>query len=338
MLGSVFSVYSQIPDVKKKTHCYDRPLNSKGKPTFEWQCGKLAGVVDCNEKLTYDEDSKTILAGELGTPFTGTCESCHMNGLRERKISFVNGKENGIDTTYYKNGCPQVVRNHIIGAETGQWFYFYDSTQYVAWEMNYYLGQKHGLQLYLTKDADTTREEHYKNGLLDGVKKSYYPKSKLEKEINYKDGLMDGAFKAYSTEDKLIQELNYKQGKKNGELKYYYNDGVLLSIEHWNMDVKNGEFKTFYIEGIVQSMENYKKGIPEGWFEERFPNDNLKRRALYKKGIVIEEHRYNEHGVENYTFGVDTASGSEDDAVPGAKKKKKRRKKGEEEKAGLIKM
>lgn len=331
------TLLSQITPVVKK-NCYDKAKNNKGQRFADWECGKLAGVVDCNEKLTYDEDSKTILSGNMGTPFTGTCETCHMNGLLERRISFVNGKENGIDTTFYKSGCPQVVRNHIAGAESGQWFYFYDSTNRVAWEMNYNLGLKHGKQLYLTKDGDTTRIEHYSNGNLNGVKKSYYPKSKIEKEINYVNGLMDGPFKSYNMDGKLVQELNYKQGKKHGELKYYYNDGTLLSTEHWSMDVKDGEFKTFYYQGFVQSMENYKKGVPEGWFEERWPDDKLKRRALYKKGVVIEEHRYDEQGTENYTFGVETASGKEDDAMPGAKKKKKKKKNGEEEKGGLIKI
>jgi len=80
-----------------------------------------------------------------------------------------------------------------------------------------------------------------------------------------------------------------------------------------------------------------KKGIPEGWFEERWPDDNLKRRALYKKGELIEEHRFDEHGVENYTFGVEVSSGKEDDAMPGAKKKKKK-KGADQDKGGLIKM
>jgi antitoxin component YwqK of YwqJK toxin-antitoxin module len=333
ILMNCLSAFSQIPQVTKK-NCYDKAKNAKGQRLTDWECGKLAGVVDCNEKLTYDESSNTILSGNVGSPYTGTCETCHNNGLLERRISFVNGKENGIDTTYYKSGCPQVVRNHIQGAESGQWFYFYDSTNLVAWEMNYNLGQKQGKQIYLTKEGDTTRLEHYNNGQLNGIKKSYYPKSKLEKEINYVNGLMDGAFKAYNMNGKLIQELDYKQGKKNGELKYYYNDGTLLSVEHWSMDVKDGEFKTFYYEGIIQTMENYKKGVPEGWFEERWPDAKLKRRALYKKGIIIEEHKFDENGTENYTFGVEVNSGKEDDAMPGTKAKNK--KKGKEEKDSEI--
>lgn len=347
VVGNLFSSWSQIPVVKKENPCV-KTKSGKEQRYLEWECGKLAGVIDCNEKLTYDEDTKTILSGNIGSPFTGTCESCFMNGLLERRVTFVNGKENGIDTSYYKSGCPQVMRNHVLGVESGQWFYFYDSTNYIAWEMNYNLGQKHGKQLYLTKEGDTTRIEFYSNGKLNGVKKSYYPKSKIEKEITYVQGLMEGPFKAYNREGKIIQELSYKQGKKNGELKYYYDDGVLLSVEHWTMDVKDGEFKTFYYEGNIQKMENYKKGVPEGWFEEKWPDDKFKQRALYKKGIIIEEHRFDEHGVENYTFGVDAEGGKEDDAIPSSKKKKKshstssetkkKKKKKEDKSGGIIKM
>lgn len=327
------STFSQIEVPKGKKKCYES--ENQGKRFSEWECGKLAGVVDCNEKLTYDEDTKLVLAGNNGSPFTGMCETCHMNGKLERRITFVNGKENGVDTTKYKSGCTQVIRNHIQGVESGQWTFFYDSTEYIAWERNYNLGQLHGKQLYLTREGDTTRLEHYNNGKLHGVKKSYYPKSKIEKEINYVNGLMDGTSKYYNWEGKVVQDLSYKQGKKNGELKYYYDDGTLLSVEHWTMDQKDGEFKTFYYEGNVQVMENYKKGVPEGWFEERWPDDKFKRRALYKKGVIIEEHRFDEHGNENYTFGG-TGSSKEDDAAPDAKTKDKKKKKGSE--GGTIKV
>jgi antitoxin component YwqK of YwqJK toxin-antitoxin module len=323
---------SQIPQIQKK-NCYDKLDSRKGQKYAEWECGKLAGVVDCNEKLTYDNDTKTILSGNAGAPFTGTCETCHLNGLLERRISFINGKENGIDTTFYKSGCPQVVRNHILGAESGQWFYFYDSTQTVAWENNYYLGSKHGKQLYLTKEGDTTRLEYYANGKLDGVKKSYYPESKLEKEVHYKDGIMDGPYFKYSRKGILLEELHFKQGKKDGELRYYYNDGKPLSIEHWSMDLKNGEFKTFFYDGKPQSTENYKKGIPVGWFEERFSNSKMKHSALYdKKGVLIEEHKFDEQGNETYTFGVEPTKDKEDDAVPGMENTSKTKKKDNDKK------
>lgn len=313
-------LYGQIPTVKKEK-CYEKSSSRNGNKFADWECGKLAGAVDCNEKLIYDDITETIMTGKTGAPFTGVCETCHLNGLLERRITFVNGKENGTDTTFYKSGCPQVVRSHINGFENGKWTYYYDSTGYIAWEMNYSMGMQHGQQLYLTKKGDTTRIENYNMGKLNGVKRTYFPKNHVDKEVYYKNGLMDGTFKTFTIEGKLLEELSYKEGKKNGELKYYYFDGVLMSVEHWNMDVKEGEFKTFYYNGKVQFVENYHKGQFNGWCEERFPDEKLKRSALYKKGVVVEEHRYNENGDETYTFGVE-AKATEDDAMPTKKKKR----------------
>jgi len=159
------SFFAQIKAVEKK-NCYDRTALKKGQRFVDWQCGKTSGVVDCNDKLELDPDSGSILSKGTGIPFSGTCETCHMNGIIERKVTFVGGKENGIDTTYYLSGCPMVMRNHIQGVENGTWTYYYDSTNIMAWEMNYFAGQKHGKHIYFSKKGDTKKWENYKNDVM----------------------------------------------------------------------------------------------------------------------------------------------------------------------------
>lgn len=320
---------AQIPDVKKKDSCYMKP-NQGTKRYVEWECGKIAGVIDCNEELSYDEEKNIVfkrstdmsnLSG-VGKPFSGTCEMCHMNGTLQRRVTFENGREHGIDTSKYESGCPQVIRSFIQGVENGAWYYYYDSTAQLAWEMNYLLGEKHGKHIFFSKDGDTTLWENYQNNKLHGIKRTYYPDSKIHKEVSYAWGIYDGSFKEYNPEGVLIQELKYKQNKKNGEWKYYYDDGTLLRTENWVMDVKEGAFKSFYYQGHIQTSENYKKGIKEGWFEEFYPDSKTKNRSLYKKGVLIEEHRYDEQGRETYSFGAPSGDQNEDDEVPQDKKKK----------------
>ncbi len=334
-----FGANAQL-DVPKRQErkCYEKydaegKLIPKSKQRYaEWECGKLAGVVDCNEKLTYDQDADIVYAGNYGKPFTGRCETCHMNGKLERRITFVNGKQNGIDTSYYRSGCVQSVQSTILGEQNGQWLLYYDSTYNLMWEMNYQAGEKHGKHIFFTKEKDTTKWENYNNGLLHGTKRVYYPGSKIKREVNYTNGVMDGYFKEYNPEGILTLEILYKDGKKNEEAKYYYDDGTLLKTENWMMDVKHGEFKTFYYQGDVQTQENYKKGVKVGWFIEYYPDGKAKQKILYdKKGVRIEEHKYDEQGRETYAFGAPDQGGAEDDAIPtvGKKKKKRRRKKGE---------
>lgn len=329
---------AQIPEVKAKDSCYLR-YGADGKRLSnqyyaEWECGKTVGVIDCNGKLEYDQASNLVylnnedLVNSAGAnkPFSGQCETCHQNGRRERIVNFVGGKEHGVDTTYYKTGCPQVVRAHIQGVESGQWLYYYDSTQFLAWEMNYVLGQKHGKQIYFKSNGDTTKWENYNNGRLHGIKRSYYPDSKIKREVTYNNGVMEGSFKIYNMEGVVIEEINYKEGKKHEECKYYYDDGKPLKNENWNMGVKNGEFKVFYYQGSILSSKNYKKGVEEGWFMDYYPDSKTKQKILYKKGERIEEHRYDEQGRETYSFGAQPEDGgAEDDEMPTTDKKKKRK-------------
>ncbi|HLU87702.1 MAG TPA: toxin-antitoxin system YwqK family antitoxin [Taishania sp.] len=328
-------VLAQITSLKNTSNeqpCYMKAVEQRKKTIDSWECGKLAGVVDCNEELEYSHEADLFLKKAkdnvnrtgAGKPFTGTCESCFMNGLIERRISFVNGKEHGVDTTYYEDGCIQAIRSHIQGAESGTWMYFYDSTQVKAWEMNYYLGQKHGVQIYFNANGDTTKYETYKDGVLHGLRKQYYKGSKLYKEINYVNGLLDGKSKMYNTNGVVIEESNYLQNKRHGVQKFFYDDGVLLRTENWDNGVKSGEFKMFYYQGHIQTLETYdKKGQKEGKFEEYYPDQKPKRLAVYSKNVLIEDHHYDEHGNETYSFGAPTTSDAEDDQIQRSTKKKK---------------
>lgn len=339
---------AQLKDIRnEKDSCYFKKdaNGNRIKPGqryyAQWECGKTVGVLDCGQDLSFDKESNTVfkkatdnvnLAG-ANKPFTGQCEMCHNNGTKKMTVTFREGKQDGIDTTNYPSGCPQVVRSHVLGVESGQWLYYYDSTGYLAWEQNYYLGELHGKQIYFAEDGDTTKWENYTNGILDGVKRTYYDDSKIKKEVTYKSGIFDGPFKIYNLDGVVVEDLTYKMGKKDGEAIYYYGDGTLLRNESWNNGVKNGEFKTFFYGGEIQVSESYKKGLKEGWFEEYYPNHKLKRRALYEKDELIEEHRYDENGRETYTFGVETNTGAEDDEMPSGdtKKKKKKKKKAKKE-------
>ncbi len=319
----LYPVIAQGIGVKTAAPCNQKSIDRKKNARYaEWECGKLAGAVDCNEKLDYEESNNMFTSGIDNLPFTGVCETCHNNGLIEHRIKFVNGKEDGRDTTFYESGCTQVLREHVEGLRQGQWIYYFDTVgSPIEWEMNYFMGNKHGRQIFFTQKGDTILLENYIHGKLDGVKKTYYSKSRIEKIVYYTQGIMNGSFKSYSYKGKLLQESNYVMGRKDGEFKYYYDDGVLLKIEHWKLDVKDGEFKVFFYEGNLQTLENFKKGKKEGWFEEYYPTQKVKSRILYKKEIIIEEHRFDEKGREVYTFVLEKGrkkKKAEDDAAPGS--------------------
>ncbi len=327
LLTTFLLVYIQIGllaqlEENQQKKCYESNKTISGKPSVVNDCQKIAGIIDCGDDLNLDEDSKLIFKNKELKPFTGTCQSCHWNGKLDRKINFVNGKENGVDSAYYPSGCLQVVRNHIQGIESGKWVYFFDSTAFTAWEMNYRNGRKHGQQIYFDKKGDTTRIEHYSDGILDGEKLVYGSTGSIEKITTYKKGLLDGPFIVYNLSGQVIQELNFVAGKKNGKLTYYYSDGVLMSVENWLLDKKSGEFITYFHDGKVQQKVAFLNGVLNGWMEEFWADGLMKRSARYQNGLLLEEHRYNEQGIETYTLGTPTSATTEDDALPIKNKKR----------------
>lgn len=352
-----FSVLGQI-DVNANKNarklCFEKSTDRMGQRYVDWECGKDKRVLDCNEKLELDPGSNLILLASNGRPFDGACETCHSNGIIERKVTFLNGQTHGYDTTYYPSGCPQVVRNHIEGVENGTWVFYNDTSGLEAWRISFFNGEKHGQSIYFNQyvvgtaelevkignstekltynlyESDTSKIEYYKQGLLDGTKTEYFPGSKVKKEVNYKEGVFNGPFIIYNEEGVILQELNYLNGQKDGEWKYFYENGQLLKIENWKQNLKVGAFKTFYIQGHLQAVENYdQKGRPDGEFKEWFPDEKVRREAVYKKGELIEEHVFDKFGNEIKTFGASPKSGKEDDDIPTAKSKKKRKKKKE---------
>ena len=331
--------------------CWEKSMERQGQRYVDWECGKSDQIVDCNERLETDHNSSMVVHRKTGRPFSGRCETCHPNGIRERIVTFEEGYTDGSDTTTYPSGCTQVVRTHIKGAENGTWTYYNDSSGLVAWKINFLNGEKHGESIYYSHnlvdtkskkikvgnqdvnhrygvyDSDTLKIEHYKDGRLHGPRIEYFPTGDVKKEVHYKEGKMHGPFLVYNEEGTLLQELSYEEGKKDGEWKYYYESGDILKIENWDEGTKRGDFKSFYIQGHIQESEVYdRRGRKHGWFEKRFPDDKVKRRALYRRDELVEEHVYDEYGNEIRTV-VDgeekDRKSSDDDEAPEVKSDKK---------------
>ncbi|REC60635.1 hypothetical protein DRF65_19515 [Chryseobacterium pennae] len=64
----------------------------------------------------------------------------------------------------------------------------------------------------------------FKNKMIDGIKKIYYPGGILFQEISYKNGKLDGLYKLYSESGKLYSEVPYKNNLKHGIKKVYFTD------------------------------------------------------------------------------------------------------------------
>ncbi len=266
-------------------------------------CGRNQSLADCNEDLEYEQNTNTVYHSKSGNPFTGTCESCYFNGRRQHCVSFRNGKEDGVSTSWYEDGAKNTVRMHSAGIETGTWMFWYPSVDgktqgQLAWEISYSEGKKNGTSRFYFEDGGEKKIENYKMGALDGQTIKYKRKGVLEKEMNYRSGLLDGPYKSYFENGNVQTELNYKNGKEDGEVKYYHENAQLALEGEYKMGVKIGKWQRYHPSGIDMIIENFNNiGQLDGMVFEYWPEDGkLKREAYYQSDQLVVEQRYDEFG------------------------------------------
>ena len=76
----------------------------------------------------------------------------------------------------------------------------------------------------------------FKNGVMEGYSKLYYPSGKLASVATFKNGKVEGIQKDYYENGKIQMEANFKDDKLEGIVKRYDENGKLIEQEIY----KNG--------------------------------------------------------------------------------------------------
>ena len=71
----------------------------------------------------------------------------------------------------------------------------------------------------------------FKNGVIEGSSKLYYPSGKLASVATFKNGIIEGIAKVYYPSGKLMTEESYKNNQLDGIVKRYDESGKLIEQE-----------------------------------------------------------------------------------------------------------
>lgn len=117
------------------------------------------------------------------------------------------------------------------------------------------------------------------------------------REVSYKNGIREGITRTFYKGGALEQEIPYAGDKKNGEAKWYYPDGKLFRVTPYVNDTIHGDQVQYYKNGRVKARLSYTNGkrhpgIEEfmmsgekftGYPELRYRvNDRYEERGMYK--------------------------------------------------------
>lgn len=188
-----------------------------------------------------------------------------------------------------------------------------------------YPGLKEDLEKTNTLEVNTVLYQNFysttpfKNKMIDGIKKIYYPGGMLFQEIPYKNGKLDGIYKVYNESGKLYSEVPYKNNLKNGIKKVYFTDPK----ERYDSKeyIIQGSYNNGKLVGPV-SISNNNLMIT-------YPSDFKKGQVeLAYNGTPLVNYNIIERDIKNgpYTvYSIDAATDVKNEAEKKTEKKKPQR-------------
>ena len=138
---------------------------------------------------------------------------------------FKNGRQHGEWTFYHENGQQNRKATYNNGQPDGAWDVFRaDGT--LAAKRSFRNGQRHGEWISYDKTGkNPLREEHYVDGLAEGVWKFWFDNGKQRQQISFKQGQLDGTTIEWDESGEKRGEVSYANGKLHGTRTLWLKDG-----------------------------------------------------------------------------------------------------------------
>lgn len=180
-------------------------------PRFERRVVKLSdnSVLSDGPSKEYYSNGQLYAEGnyERGK-VTGDWVYYHKNGEVAKKVAYVDGKPSGEVTLYNEEGKVIANRQYDAGRRAGAWEQ-YDAT-----------------------GEQKLREDHYENGLANGVFKVWFDNGQLHREIPFVDGKQDGLAREWTRVGDKRAEVSFKAGLKDGKTTIWQRDGAKVEQEY----------------------------------------------------------------------------------------------------------
>jgi len=139
-------------------------------------------------------------------------EKGHMNGAYVKKYrtgelektvsNYNNGRVDGTETTFYKNGKREKTVKYINGFLHGVYQTFY-------------------------RNENKTVETEYRNDRQHGIRRKFFENGQLEYIERYKDSSKNGPYEIYREDGTMKESGDYSNSNRNGLIKFYNKDGIL---------------------------------------------------------------------------------------------------------------
>jgi len=154
-----------------------------------------------------------------------------------------------------------------------------------------------------TDQGDTLVQEVRRK--FTGVKPNYLD-GKLVSEISYRDGIRNGLTKTYYASGVIKQIIPYCNGLKCDTARWFYEDGKLFRNTPYLNDTIHGTQLQFYRNGRVKASMSYEMGIRKNDLQEYY--ETGKPVAAKREILIRTRDEYQERGVYKIFAELDNKS------------------------------
>lgn len=172
--------------------------------------------------------------------------------------TYIHGKQVG-KFKYYKKGFydhPSAILDFSTESDSVHATYYTQKGKPIS-EGKLVDRKREGKWIYYHKDSDNIMlEEIYKNDLLHGVQKTYYPSGQVAEKTGYYNGKQHGESYIYNKDGKVTKFYTYKNGQLNGKVVIYNSEGQKLKEGEYTDGKKSGTWK-YYADGKLEREESF---------------------------------------------------------------------------------
>jgi antitoxin component YwqK of YwqJK toxin-antitoxin module len=125
--------------------------------------------------------------------------------------------------------------------------------------------------------------------------KQYFSSERLMKEATFKNGVREGLMKTYYPGGQLYQTFWYEKGLREDSSAWYYLEGQIFRTTPYKHDTIDGIQRQYYRTGKLRAKIGYSKGLRTPFLEEYNPNGKLS--GGYPEIVTEIRDEYNSKGL-----------------------------------------
>jgi hypothetical protein len=133
-----------------------------------------------------------------------------------------------------------------------------------------------------------------------GIKKYQTSQGYILKEVTFKNGVRQGLMKTFYQGGQLYQTFWYENGLKEDSARWYYLEGQVFRATPFKHDTVDGIQKQYYRNGRVRAKIGYSKGLRTQLFQEF--NSDGKPLGGYPQMVIDIKDEYSTKGL--YHIGL----------------------------------